>query len=822
MELLDYERSHLERIRESLAECTVLLKSDGSFPLEEAGQLALYGSGARRTVKGGTGSGEVNSRYFVNVENGLEEAGFRITTKGWLYQYDRIMEKAKKDFLREIRARARKQHTNVLVAGMGAAMPEPEYELPLEGQGDCALYVLARTAGEGNDRENTGGDIALTRTEIRDILQLQKQYLRFLLVLNVGGPVDLSPVAGEVNNILLLSQLGVETGCALADILLGKQNPSGKLTASWAAFEDYPAVGDFGDRDETRYREGIYVGYRYFDSAGVQPLFPFGFGLSYTEFETGEVKTELNGEEVTVTVKLKNTGTRAGRETLQLYVSKPEAELDQPFQELIAFSKSSLLQPGEEEQLALHFRLSEMASYDSREASWVLEKGDYFLRLGTSSADTAAAARLRLGEKVVTRKTKNLCGVADFTDWKPKLERIDMFLPDVPIVELDAAAIPRQEVRFEREEEISPETLGLSPEQLVNMSLGAFDPKGGLANVVGNASFAVAGAAGETSAVSEEFGLKPLVMADGPAGLRLSRDYYLGEKGPVSTTRSIPETMLALLPKPARWALEKTAPKTPREAEILHQYTTAIPIGTAVAQSWNLDFARTCGDIVGDEMERMQVDLWLAPALNIQRDIRCGRNFEYFSEDPLLSGRFAAALTGGVQAHPGRGVTVKHFAANNQEYNRYNSNSIVSERAMREIYLRGFEICIREASPAALMTSYNLLNGVHTSEHSGLLELLRCEFGFDGIVMTDWVSPGVTRKDSHYPGAEAGRVAAAGGELFMPGNTGDAKNIRAALDRGSLSMERLQKNVSHLLRKIRELREPAAEDSRIGNGGETP
>jgi beta-glucosidase len=214
-----------------------------------------------------------------------------------------------------------------------------------------------------------------------------------------------------------------------------------------------------------------------------------------------------------------------------------------------------------------------------------------------------------------------------------------------------------------------------------------------------------------------------------------------------------------------------------------------------------------CGDIVGDEMERMNVDLWLAPALNIHRDIRCGRNFEYFSEDPLLSGLFAAALTRGVQAHAGKGVTVKHFAANNQEYNRYNNNSMVSERAMREIYLRGFELCIREARPFALMTSYNLLNGTHTSEHTGLLRgILRGEFGYTGLVMTDWVDAGVTKKKNLYPVANAGRVAMAGGELFMPGCGDDAEAIRKALDRGVLSTEQLRENVSGTLRALRELR----------------
>ena len=340
------------------------------------------------------------------------------------------------------------------------------------------------------------------------------------------------------------------------------------------------------------------------------------------------------------------------------------------------------------------------------------------------------------------------------------------------------------------------------------MSLGAYDPKGGLAAVVGDAGISVAGAAGETSKVSEAFGVPTIVMADGPAGLRISRDYVIRDGHPVGLEKRLPGGMSEMLPKPAAWVLSLIRPKAPKCAEVMHQYCTAIPIGTALAQSWDLDFARCCGDIIGDEMERFGIDLWLAPAMNIHRDVRCGRNFEYYSEDPLVSGLMAAAVTQGVQAHPGRGVTIKHYAANNQEYNRYNSNSVVSERAMREVYLRAFGICIHLAKPAALMTSYNLLNGTHTSEHKGILnDILRGEFGYQGLVMTDWVVAELSGGKNRYPDADAGRVAVAGGELFMPGSPSDAESIRNALKRGVLTEDRLRRNVSRVLRAIRSLKQ---------------
>ena len=250
MELQDYEREHAQTVRRLGAECTVLLKRNGDFPLEKPGDIALFGSGARLTVKGGTGSGEVNSRYFVTVEEGLENAGFTVTSKYWLETYALLRGAARERYLRQLRAEARKKHKIAALEFMGAVMPEPEYNIPLYGEGDTAVYVLSRISGEGSDRAPVPGDILLTETEIRDILCLQKKYKRFLLVLNVGGVVDLSPVMA-VENILLLSQLGAETGNILADLLLGRAYPSGKLATTWAAWEDYPSIGEFGGRDET-------------------------------------------------------------------------------------------------------------------------------------------------------------------------------------------------------------------------------------------------------------------------------------------------------------------------------------------------------------------------------------------------------------------------------------------------------------------------------------------------------------------------------------------------------------------------------------------
>ena len=281
MPLNQYEIDHLAVVRENAPESMVLLASDGSFPLAGPGELALYGAGARRTIKGGTGSGDVNSRHVVTIEEGLEKAGFTLTTKAWLDAYDEVAQTNHADFVVDIKARAKEAGVPALIYGMGLADPAPAFDIPLDGEGEAAVYVLARDSGEGNDRRPEAGDVRLTDSEIRDIRALQDKFDKFLLVLNVGGVVDLTPVK-DVRNILIVSQLGAAIGDSFADVLLGAAQPSGKLSTTWAAWEDYPAIGDFGDPDDTHYREGVYVGYRYFDSTATAPLFPFGFGLGYT------------------------------------------------------------------------------------------------------------------------------------------------------------------------------------------------------------------------------------------------------------------------------------------------------------------------------------------------------------------------------------------------------------------------------------------------------------------------------------------------------------------------------------------------------------
>ena len=541
-----------------------------------------------------------------------------------------------------------------------------------------------------------------------------------------------------------------------------------------------------------------------------KPLFPFGFGLSYTAFVLGSVDTTLHGGRVTCRIPVRNVGDRPGREVVQLYVSAPEEKIDRPRQELAAFVKTKLLRPGETETVEATFDLADCAAYDSVRSAYVLTAGKYVLRLGNSSDSTQPVAVLRLDQEIVTLQAHPCFGEPGVQDWRPEPRPAEVLPADLPELTVSADSVETKIVPEEKTYGIEDSLRALSDEQLTFANVGAFASGLGALSVIGEASCHVAGAAGETTSRLEAAGIPPLVMADGPAGLRLSRRFYRDGKGSAHAVgqSTMPESVTELMGPVVKFFAQLVAgeKKPPKGAKVEEQYCTAIPIGTAIAQSWDVAFARQCGDIVGDEMERFGVHLWLAPALNIHRSIRCGRNFEYFSEDPLISGKMAAALTQGVQAHPGRGATLKHFAANNQEYNRYGSNSRASERALREIYLKGFGIAVRESQPKALMTSYNLINGVHTAQRWDLIEeVLRREFGFEGIVMTDWVLAFMDSKENRYPAVKQRLVAAAGGDLFMPGGKRDYDDILKGLRSGALTREQLLINASRLYRMAREL-----------------
>ena len=785
-----YELQNTVLMRETASECTLFLNKNDEFPLNKLGKIFLIGSGARNTIKGGLGSGDVESRTYMTIEKGLENAGFTITSKEWLDQYPILKEKKIKEHLDYI------QDLYTTYKGKGFAMvsfPEYDYELNIKEKekSDVAIYVLSRNSGEGIDRRLIKGDVLLTDTEVKDILYLNENYKKFMLVLNVGGVVDLTPVK-NVSNILLISQLGVVTGDILGDIIFGQENPSGKLATTWASVNDYKFLKEFGNLDETNYIEGVYVGYRYFNSAGIKPLYPFGFGLSYSTFEISKKSLKNEKEEIMIKVKVKNLGKLAGKEVVQVYVSPSQENADKPFQSLVAFKKTPKIEVSKEVEISLSFNLSSIARYDEKKACYILDKGKYIIRVGNSSESSEVYGYIKLDEDIITEQLKNINSNIDFEDYKPEIIFTDN-LNDIQKIKLTKDDFTKKEIAYDFEYKADPFISTLKNKDLAKICLGNY-----IDRYRKNSFEREVGWAGSTTIYVkgiDDF----LSMADGPAGLRLSKIYCRDYRGyhKLSTNPLIVNDFRYYVNRTEdKISLNNTDEKEldlSQYSNIVYQYTTAIPIATALAQTFNEELIEKYGDAIGKEMEAFNIHLWLAPGMNIHRNILCGRNFEYFSEDPLVTGKMAAAITKGVQSHKNKGTTIKHFAANNQEFNRLSHNAKMSERTLREIYLRGFKIAIEESQPHAIMTSYNLINGIHTSQNPQLIiNILRNEWNFTGLIMTDWShSYNNDYEASKYSPQTSFEIIKAGTNIMMPGGDNDYDLLLEKLKDETLSRDDL-------------------------------
>ena len=771
----------IEYLKKTASECTLFLNKNKQFPISKPCKVLLLGSGARYTIKGGLGSGDVDSE-FTTIEQGLEKAGFIIsqTSKNWLNEYIKIKQNNLKEHLNKINSFYKKNRQNNLFSMV--SFPEVEYNLNIKEEinekSDIAIYVLSRNMGEGGDRLPIKGEVFLTDTEINDIFYLENNYKKFMLILNVGGVIDLSPVI-RISNILLLSQLGSVTGDILPDIILGKLNPSGKLTATWAKYSDYKFINYFGDLDQTIYLEGIYVGYRYFDSVGIEPLYPFGYGKSYTEFNISKLSLTNYKDEITIKMKVENIGYYIGKEVVQVYVSPSQKNADKPYQSLVAFEKTKSLEPGKSVNIKIQFKLRDVSRYDVKNAQYILDKGKYIIRVGNSSRDTKIYGYVELEDNIIIEQLKNIVDKPGFEDYIPDANFIKK--ENINFNEYQSIKLTKEDfelyktVNYTYTVSVSRKLLDLSDEDLIHLCLGNVfgDSKD---NDINTSKERHLGLAGTTTKNVDKI-KKYLTMADGPAGLRLSKVYGIDEEG---FYHRMDENILnfynyRLLIKKPKISLIINSTKNVNITsypKVIFQNPIAIPIATALAQSFNYDFAKNIGKIIEKDMKKFDIDFWLAPALNIQRNILCGRNFEYFSEDPLVSGIMASAIIQGVQSVKNKGATIKHFAANNQEFNRLNSNSKMSERTLREIYLKGFKIAIEKGKPLALMTSYNLLNGIHTSENFELIiNVLRNEWKYEGLIMTDWsTSGGKQFLKTKNPSQNAFNIIRAGVDIMMPGS----------------------------------------------------
>ena len=880
-EISEREQRHRILAREAAEESIVLLKNDGVLPLPTGIPVALFGAGAGLTIKGGTGSGDVNVRHSVSIYDGFTLARVRVTSKDWIEDYEERYELARQAWKRQILDECGGTTDGQLFfdtyTSHAFEMPEGR---PIEDtdvqDAKTAVYVISRVAGEGSDRHLAKGDYYLTDHELEDLRVLATLVEKIVIVINAGAPIDLTALEAmpEVKAILFMGQAGEEGGNACARILLGFVNPSAKLTATWAKrYMDYPGAMEFSDvraqldednaygaaetidRDallaRSRYEEGIYVGYRYFDSFGVTPRYHFGHGLSYTSFVLTAEAPRAAADGLYIPVTVENTGNPyAGKEVVQVYAACPQpavisgedgvkaAASGEPaetltedagdggagveasaqaqveakeYKRLVAFRKTRLLAPGEQETMTLHVDGRALASfrtdYDAAHGAWVIEAGRYAIFVGSSSEESRLqlAGVVEVAEEKVLEIVPHICPVkdADFHECAAPVEslrRKTQAWSDTWATMKQAAQqgkriaglcgklgwtqalgetvwAPGEEPVFRNAQDDLDRMAhaiasALEVKDLIPLLMGEFDMH---ASALGSAGQRVPGTAGETSRSLEELLHVPgISMADGPAGLRLSRSYLVeratGEKLSTGIEANFENGFFA------------SEPAEPEKYERWYQFTTAWPVGTNLAQTWNEELLGAVGRATGIEMEEFHVAWWLAPGMNIQRNPLNGRNFEYYSEDPLLSGKMAAAITKGVQTLPGVGTTVKHFACNNQENNRMGVDAVVSERALREIYLRGFEIAIKESQPMCIMTSYNEINGVHSANNADLCtEIARREWHFQGVIMTDWA----TTLD--FGGADAAGCVAAGNDLIMPGATSDLENIEQAYAEGRLS-----------------------------------
>lgn len=751
------EKEHKSLARRAAAEGIVLLKNNGVLPLTKK-SVALYGPGSRMTVKGGSGSGDVHERHSVTIEEGLRNAGFSFPSTLWMDRFEgKYMDDVavwRADVEQKIKGYSPIRTMQMFDVIHENPMPYPACTpiLPdeLTDETDTAIYVLSRQAGEGKDRRVEKGDYLLSDIELESLKTLSAHYKKLILILNCGSVIDLSILdEARIDAVLFYGQGGMEGGNALADLLTGAASPCGKLTDTWASkYEDYPSADTFsylnGNLENEEYNEDIYVGYRWFDRNGLLPRYPFGHGLSYTSFETF-VKAATDS---VITATVNNTGSYPGKEVLLLFVAKPDGRIEHEKKSLVAFAKTRLLQPGESENITIRFDLKDIAAFDEAQSAFVLEQGEYTLILNDAPCST-----VHIAEETVLEHVQH---IGNGENPAPYRERRS----------------PKVEVLLKK----------LSDQNKIKLVTGGAYALRAYNNVMG--------AAGRTSTKLLKKGIPNIVLSDGPAGLNVNQSVVIMKDG----TPRYPDG----LPDDWRWgwlkSLERFVKAKPGKGRPVYRYMTAWPSETVLAQSWDTRLLEEIGKAVGKEMLEIGVSVWLSPGLNIHRNPLCGRNFEYYSEDPVVSGKMAAAITRGVQSCGGVGVTIKHFCCNNQEDNRNRVSENVSQRALREIYLRGFRIAIAEGKPWTVMSSYNRVNGTYVCNNRELCtRVLREEWGFDGLVMSDW---NATDQCSH-----AGAINA-GNDLIMPGNGAVEKALKQALKNGELDQEALNTSAGRVLELI--------------------
>ena len=823
-------KNHFKNAQELLnyiaEESIVLLKNeDHMLPLKEKKEIAFFGRTQIGTLYSGNGSGGANVAGCGTILEECENCGIRPEPllKGF-YEYkineERVTEEDEFDWTKV----SEMVNSGIMYEIFGKyRAPLDEYEVPgtlidqAAEKTDTALIVIGRNSGGEECDRHLSEDYYLTNSEESLLKEVCSHFTNVVVVLNVNGLIDLSWVRkyANIKSLLFIGIPGEEGASALAGILTGETNPSGKLAVTIAEhYEDYPSADHFSwDKEHLEnvldyesyglsseengstgfskspvsvYWEDIYTGYRYFDTFGKPVLYPFGYGLSYTEFAISDASAEKQNGGIMVTANVKNIGEISGKEVIQVYLSKvnPAEGVERPYQELKGFEKTADLAPGEKEKVKIWIPWRELAVYDEGRAAWVIESGDYLLKMGNSSRDTSLVGMVRLGDTVLTEQCANRmiilecnrdklsfltqkdyagCHLEDRCEKKPDGGVTGMAVISVTEEDILAGGESRQ-----AEKETQQNLPELSIEELASLCVG-YGP---------GTPFAAVGDRSDPSAIFDGEG-KPITTNNHPTG-------YPGYVSPAIEEKGIKSIFY------------KDGP-----AGI---GGIAWPTEMLIACSFDRKLWQMFGDAVGKECEDQQVNVWLAPAVNLHRNPLCGRNFEYFSEDPYLTGVCACEITKGVQN--GRPVIVcpKHFAANEQEtFRRGNAgkkvdavDSILTERSARELYLKPFEMLVREAHIACIMTSFNKINGVFAGGSKDLCtRILREEWGFDGAVVTDWGD-----MDIVVDGADA---VAAGNDIVMPGGPPVIRQILKGYEEGRVTREEMETAAGHLLCMIRRI-----------------
>lgn len=775
-------KEHLALARLAAREGMVLLKNEnGLLPLAGKTRIALFGKGTFDYVKGGGGSGDVTCAYVMNLYDGLKQQE----------EPPEIFEPLC-DFYRD----------NVNSQIQNGAQPglteEPAVPIDLLKASrdftDTAVISISRFSGEGWDRQSMpypnqeadelafselsqklfpDSDFYLTAGEKAMVSAVCKAFPRVAVVLNIGGLMDAKWYAdnASIQSVLLAWQGGMMGGAAAADLLMGKASPCGKLPDTIAGdLADYPSSDGFHESpDYVNYQEDIYVGYRYFETIPNQQgkvVYPFGYGLSYSKFSIETISACEIGGIIRFSIRVTNEGEKAGKEVVQVYYSAPDGLLGKPARALAAFRKTGTLTAGQSQLLEIEFPVNSMASYDDlgkiAKSAYILEKGTYHFFVGNNVRD---AARIAFGYVVDTDRVTEQLTERMAPSQLPKRLRSDGTYEALP------TGKPNNFSENGLDEDFSAAGVCLTPQTRFVDRMKFFDsgnnpvfddvaehrcslddfiallsidekihllggqPNTGVANTFGFGNL-------------PEYKVPSVMTADGPAGLRIRPECNVN--------------------------------------------TTAFPCATLLASTWDPDLVEEVGFAAGEEVKENNICIWLTPAINIHRSPLCGRNFEYYSEDPFLTGTLSAAMIRGIQRN-GVAAAIKHFCCNNKETNRRNSDSRVSERALREIYLKGFEIAIRTAHPWSLMTAYNLVNSRRCSENRELLEnILRDEWGFDGVVMTDWWNNGEQYKE-----------ILAGNDIKM--GTGFPERVKKAYESGLISEEFITLSAKRVLELILKL-----------------